>query len=422
MTLLVDAAVEGPLVCMAPKPQTAQELEGTRRLLEFEAQIIAQLPPSLDVSENGGWQGPTCSTGSSKNAGELALPEAATSCNGTSGMVICPPDETDQLSDMNRQSGETPSSASVVSFPDTMVEDSCVGLSFDMEAFNEKLNRAVQLRDQGLEAAAPPPQTPGSCVGTVGSELSQAKFDVDGDVASHAPSCDGLSTPICSPMARKTSDVSYANPDQTLLLFDWDDTLCPSSFCMEHYGLVGAAPLPDEEFVPQLHDLSLEAKALLERASELSAQVVIVTNAGEGWVGSSCAAWMPELSGALGTVEVVSARARWEPSGISSPTGWKAREFHNVIDRFYSRYENQSWKNIVAVGDAPYEHEALQRVVDAAPPHSANCRSKSVRFVTKPSIEALALQIRKLRETLETVVNYDGNLDIQIKGELLPTA
>jgi hypothetical protein len=212
----------------------------------------------------------------------------------------------------------------------------------------------------------------------------------------------------CSRLVRALSDATFYRPEQTLIIFDWDDTLCPSSACME-------SEYTDDDLAYFMHDLTLAAAALLQRAKQLAAKVVIVTNAGDGWVDSCCAAWMPELEATLKDVEICSARARWEPSGVSSPTGWKAKEFHNVINRFYSRYENQSWKNILAVGDAPYEHEALMRVVEMAP----HCRSKSVRFITTPSIDQLTHQLRALQETLQKVVTHDGDLDIQVPVESL---
>jgi len=248
----------------------------------------------------------------------------------------------------------------------------------------------------------------------------QMDFDAYGMTTPRSCDHDAASTPWGSPRNRTVSDAGFYDPEQTIILFDWDDTLCPSSACIESYGLADSELLPEGELAARLNNVALEAKALLQRASELAAQVVIVTNAGDGWVDSSCAAWLPELHPALANIEVVSARAKWEPCGVSSPTGWKTREFHTVIDRFYSRYENQSWKNVVAVGDAPYEHEALQRVLGENPEgYAENCRSKSVRFMQKPTIEELTLQIRALRDTIGGIVRNDGDLDIQIPMEVV---
>lgn len=230
------------------------------------------------------------------------------------------------------------------------------------------------------------------------------------------------SSPTGSLVSRKTSDAWFRNCDQTVIIFDWDDTLCPSSVCLDKHGLSSAEPVADEDLASKLHELSLDVAALLERACEFAAEVAIVTNAGAGWVEAVCKSWMPELSPLLRNVEIVSARADWEPVGITSPTEWKMMAFRTIIDRFYSRYHGQSWKNIVAVGDAPYEHEALRRVVEEAPESCGeHCRSKSVRFMTKPSLVQLRFQVRTLRETLDTIALYDGELDIEIPFDQLPT-
>lgn len=213
---------------------------------------------------------------------------------------------------------------------------------------------------------------------------------------------------------RKMSDVTFCNPEQTFIIFDWDDTLCPSSACFEGHGMTGAqAPPLGSSLEQELQRLAEDIKAVLERASQLAGAVAIVTNGGERWVDLSAQAWMPAVVPVLKDVRVSSARARWESQGISSPTGWKTHEFQDVIEKFYSQYEDQSWKNIVCIGDAPYEHEALRRVVDES--RSSHCRTKSIKFLTKPSIEDVGYQVRKLATYLEDVVVHDGDLDIDFR-------
>mmetsp|Transcript_119025 Transcript_119025/g.379592 ORF Transcript_119025/g.379592 Transcript_119025/m.379592 type:complete len:343 (-) Transcript_119025:151-1179(-) len=216
---------------------------------------------------------------------------------------------------------------------------------------------------------------------------------------------------------RKVSDAGFCNPDQTLIIFDWDDTLCPSSMCMEGHGLLNALPpLEGSDLERQLHSFSRDVKTLIQSAGHYAAQVAIITNGGERWVEMSCQAWMPELVPELEEVWISSARANWEPRGVVSPTGWKTNEFRNVIDRFYSQYENQSWKNVICIGDAPYEHEALRRVVeDGLGQQSTHCRTKCVKFLSKPSIRELGFQVRKLADNLDSVVYHDGDINIDFR-------
>lgn len=172
-----------------------------------------------------------------------------------------------------------------------------------------------------------------------------------------------------TPLSCKSTDSSleYSNPNQTIIILDWDDTMCPSTTCMRHYGLSVLGAPPEGEVAQALEGLCVEARALLEQACELAEKVVIVTNAEEGWVDLSCKAWLPGLLDSVNNVEVASARSTWEPRGVASPAGWKARTFEDAIDKFYSRYAHQSWKNIISIGDAPHEREALARAVRWAP-------------------------------------------------------
>mmetsp|Transcript_113996 Transcript_113996/g.333156 ORF Transcript_113996/g.333156 Transcript_113996/m.333156 type:complete len:299 (+) Transcript_113996:62-958(+) len=225
-----------------------------------------------------------------------------------------------------------------------------------------------------------------------------------------------------TPLSCKSTDSSaeYHKPNQTVIIFDWDDTLCPSTTCMRHHGLSVLGAPPDGDVARALEELSQEAKALLEQAAELAEKVVVVTNAEEGWVDLSCKAWLPLLQHTLTKCEVASARSTWEPRGIASPAGWKARAFEDVIDKFYSRYQHQSWKNIISIGDAPHEREALSRVVRWAPCSlGKRCRSKSVKFVLRPSIEQLIREIQMLRESLKEIVWHDDDLDLHFSAESL---
>lgn len=225
-----------------------------------------------------------------------------------------------------------------------------------------------------------------------------------------------------SPLSCKStgSQAEFFHADQTILILDWDDTLCPTTMCMRTLGLSVMGDPPTGRLMEELTELAQEVKLLLERCLELAGLVVIVTNAEEGWVPLAQKAWLPGLEEVLSRCEVASARSTWEPHGVTSPAGWKARTFEDFVDRFYSRYPRQSWKNIISVGDAPYEREALARVVSWAP-HSGGkkCRSKSVKFVIRPSVEQLKLQLQMLSKSLAEIVSYDDDLDLHFSREAL---
>jgi len=49
----------------------------------------------------------------------------------------------------------------------------------------------------------------------------------------------------------------------------------------------------------------------------------------------------------------------------------KARVMSQVVTSFYSRYDMQSWKNVISIGDAFYEHAAVHDVIRNRPEYSS---------------------------------------------------
>jgi len=209
-----------------------------------------------------------------------------------------------------------------------------------------------------------------------------------------------------------------------IIFLDWDDTICPTTVCGERvpYGSDadgsggGAEPCPVsiEELnllKPALADVARVAARVLAHACELAATVVIVTNAGEGWVEWSCAQWLPELLPALEKVEVVSARSAWEPHGITEPTAWKELTFRELLMRSKFHIPSESVKHIVCVGDAPYEHDAMNRVlISYSEDGNFNCRCKSIKFMPQPTVECIARELQMLDTNLENLVNQREDL------------
>lgn len=248
------------------------------------------------------------------------------------------------------------------------------------------------------------------------------------------------STPSCGPrqisfgLNSSSSDIStgsilssgsarlFAQPDQSIIIFDWDDTLCPSSACKHQHELMPKGQAPEGTVLQMLGDHTAVTRAVLREAHTLASRVVVVTNADAGWVQDSCNSWMPELLPEIQRCQVVSARSIWEARGVKSPTAWKTLVFTDVLARFYSRYQSQSWKNVISIGDAIYEREALEQAVGMRPQQgkvAKRCRAKSVKFVEKPTIGQLTKELTFLQQALREIVEVDEDLCIDFKEELL---
>jgi len=216
--------------------------------------------------------------------------------------------------------------------------------------------------------------------------------------------------------SKDVDDSASASPDlipapadrcaETLILFDWDDTLCPTS------AMLRGVSFPSAE---ELGLVSREADSVLVAALKLADRVLIVTNSKEGWVEATCTAWMPTLFPTLKLCEIVSARAEWEPHGFTSPLDWKKMAFSEIIGRFCVGTVNETWKNVISVGDAAYEREALLAVMGSGPMNKLGlCRAKVVKFDDQPSTRRLSKQLRLVSLGLGQLVQHEGDLDLKL--------
>jgi hypothetical protein len=240
------------------------------------------------------------------------------------------------------------------------------------------------------------------------------------------------------------SQAEYLERDQTIIILDWDDTLCPTTWMKQEQHRLKLANLTQlsEHYRDRLDMLARQCAAFLTAANELG-RVVIVTNAVFPWVDSSCKCFLPSLYPLLKTVSVIYARQVYEDKASGNfmpkvfntnfttsvlrqprraqtqtdPQRWKEVAFEKEIADFYSRYQHQSWKNVISIGDSAWEREAARKVVPLRPTLEQKCRTKTVKLFGEPGIEDLTKQVRVIRKIIEAIVQHDGDLDIELGAE-----
>mmetsp|Transcript_74105 Transcript_74105/g.208028 ORF Transcript_74105/g.208028 Transcript_74105/m.208028 type:complete len:243 (+) Transcript_74105:132-860(+) len=206
------------------------------------------------------------------------------------------------------------------------------------------------------------------------------------------------------------SDHSSAGDRGCLAIFDWDDTLFPTSWLNERGQLAarGLDGLPESRRVA-LAALARVAGDALQQAL-VHGSVVIVTNAVEGWVQDSCRRFMPSLMPMLAQLTVISARSSFQPLGVSSPTEWKTLAFANEVRAFCEHAGDQRCCSILAIGDSVHEHSALLQSTS----EYEGCFAKSLKFAEKPSLQQLVEELRLVEGGLEEIVDFDGDLDVDV--------
>lgn len=198
--------------------------------------------------------------------------------------------------------------------------------------------------------------------------------------------------------------------EETIMIFDWDDTVLPSTWIQEQgLRLDDGSTVTDEQ--RQILDNAAQTAINLLASAKTYGTVVLVTNAEYGWIELSCQKFLPALYPQLDGVRMVSARSSYEPQGITSPFEWKFHAFGNEINNFYSSSGSNSRRNVISLGDSAHERQALIRVAQDLP----NCRTKSLKFMERPDVEQLKRQHQLVTGCFNDVVKHDGNLDLCIR-------
>jgi hypothetical protein len=200
----------------------------------------------------------------------------------------------------------------------------------------------------------------------------------------------------------------------SLVIFDWDDTLFPTSALADggHLkpskdGSAPSKPFPAEE----LAACSAAALRVLAESRKFGNRL-IVTNADHGWVHDSAARFMPSLAGELKDIPVISARSIFEPQGIVDAKMRKVMCFWRVVQCFHSGPQG-IWglQNLISIGDSLEEQEATIKIAQHCP-----CYVKSVKLADRPSMRQLAQQLDLLvfTDQLAEIFYHVGNLDLEL--------
>jgi hypothetical protein len=262
--------------------------------------------------------------------------------------------------------------------------------------------------------------------------------------------CDDAVSASCFTRAGASTQASrmrFANPEETLIFLDWDDTLFPTTDLFDRWGLPSRMDWDDLHLSEeQEHDLENWRQALFEFLSVLcsvSCRVAIVTNSRRPWVDACIKRFAPNLlplfqrnSEVLKVVyaheelsktkrrfskPVVYDAEQMQPSKEEFDERQTAAKFaamRNETRAFYSRYPGQSWKNIISLGDRMYEHDALQELTFTRDsPRREQVRTKLVISPDKPTISHMTNSLFTGRLMMPSlVVHFDGDLAINLQG------
>lgn len=211
----------------------------------------------------------------------------------------------------------------------------------------------------------------------------------------------------------------WLEPERTLILLDFDDTLCPST----HKQMNPKSAASKDKRLERHESAVIE---FLQVAASLG-QVQIVTMATHEWVRGCITELMPGLQDALREMKipVISARCDTPPRSMREAVADSREPSQFLKTRIMKRFmrptssdrgENSqgSWKNVLSIGDSEAERLALQDFVF----HSGkDCYCKTVLLLPHPTLEELTAQTRIMLQLLPGLVQHDSDFDLDFKVE-----
>lgn len=192
-------------------------------------------------------------------------------------------------------------------------------------------------------------------------------------------------------LSQQTSSAQWQEPEQGVIIVDWDDTLFPTSWLSEkqefrswqrRWSSEKKMPEFSQEDLQQLAELDQAARSFVTAASALG-QVCCVTLSRRPWQQNTMSAFMPKLASAWEEegIQVVyasesfvisqgvmatecrhsSEMAAEEQETIIMNRAMKKKE--TAMKRVIKHaYEGKSWKNVVSIGDGEAEFNAMREI------------------------------------------------------------
>lgn len=214
---------------------------------------------------------------------------------------------------------------------------------------------------------------------------------------------------------------------RTVFLLDWDDTCCATSY-LERCGVMADLDIRLNECAPQL-DLYLRVLehrvlSLLKSAIKMGT-VLIVTNAGDGWVELSSSRFLPAVRAFLDQnyklIKIVSARARYIDAYRQYPLQWKALTFSDVLQTIMAEKPCKPHElHVVVLGDSVGDQYAAHVAADSLASVGMPIVLKVVKFLERPTIDQLCKELAVLLDHLLVMTKHRGPFDVSMYKEPNP--
>jgi hypothetical protein len=186
-------------------------------------------------------------------------------------------------------------------------------------------------------------------------------------------------------------------PNNTLFILDWDDTLFPTTWTTRNNINLLDNSIRDQ-YVVHFQELDRILSSFLKSISRYG-KVIIVTNATENWVKISAIVMPQTYNFIKKKISIVSARDLFSQHTKEMPN-WKKMTFQLIIRE---EYKKKPVMNIISIGDAEYEHQALVELTKSN--FDKIKYLKSFRLIRNPHHDQLVDQLDVLNTSIPQLWN-----------------
>mmetsp|Transcript_88783 Transcript_88783/g.153768 ORF Transcript_88783/g.153768 Transcript_88783/m.153768 type:complete len:503 (+) Transcript_88783:88-1596(+) len=219
-------------------------------------------------------------------------------------------------------------------------------------------------------------------------------------------------TPFSTPPSSPPSPNLEPLPKQAnLIFFDWDDTLCPTSWIEERPELKHSMDVPRTGQPWSLLSQQAQAVGELVRTARSLGPVALVTLAQRPWVKNSIRDFMPLVGGEVLHLDVFYARespGRAMVPGACAYTAMKRRAMLEALTELAKKGDT-TWESLISIGDSDVEKRAAQDLGRELQSRGKIKWTKTVKMTEHPSVMQLTSQVRALNERFSELVNHRGH-------------
>jgi len=221
---------------------------------------------------------------------------------------------------------------------------------------------------------------------------------------------------VASLLKLKNSDT--VKDEETIIIFDWDDTLYPTTWIKSNMDLIRNPLCADENILNIFKQLSDQIIYIITKA-QIYGKVFIITNAFETWIKDSCKL-IPEVIPFLKNINIISAQDKWK-SINPNPGKWKELEFEQIALNFIK--SNIKIIKFICIGDSHHEHNAIINAASIINASKVNVAyTKNFVFRIQPTFEQILIQINNMAHYLhnnkDNIITDMESHTIQIPFEI----